>query len=148
MKRIISTMIMVFFALSSIAQTPPDSLGAVYSKKDSLTIGCLKRITQHTAQCYKLYPTENMWTFLELETYSGRIWQVQYSIKGAKYRFKTILNGESLVPYYDTEAYEGRFELYNTQNMYNFVLLDTKTGNTWQVQWSINEKDRAVLPIW
>ena len=37
--------------------------------------------TQHTAPSYKLYPTENMWTFLELETYSGRIWQVQWGLE-------------------------------------------------------------------
>ena len=28
---------------------------------------------------YKLYPTQNMWTFLKLYTETGRIWQVQYS---------------------------------------------------------------------
>ena len=28
---------------------------------------------------YKLYPTQNMWTFLKLDTETGRIWQVQYS---------------------------------------------------------------------
>ena len=35
-----------------------------------------------TPSAYKLYATENMWTFLELDTATGIIWQVQYSVKG------------------------------------------------------------------
>ena len=34
---------------------------------------------------FKLFPTENMWTFLKLDTQSGKIWQVQYSV-GNDYR--------------------------------------------------------------
>lgn len=141
------TMIATLSAILVQGQTLTDSTQTIFTKKDSLTTGYLLRITQHTAQCYKLYPTENMWTFLELETYSGRIWQVQYSTKGSNYRFKTALNNESLVPYSE-DTYAGRFELYKTQNIYNFILLDTKTGSTWQVQWSAEAQDRFVLRIW
>lgn len=89
-----------------------------------------------------------MWNFLELETFSGRIWQVHFSIEGANYRFKSILNRESLLPYNDENGgYAGRFELYKTQNMYNFILLDTETGSTWQVQWG-NADERQVIRIW
>lgn len=27
---------------------------------------------------YKLFPTENLWTFIKLDTRNGRMWQVQY----------------------------------------------------------------------
>lgn len=109
----------------------------------------LNRIRQHTAQAYKLYPTENMWTFLEVETFSGKIWQVQYSVKGDDYRFKTVLNEESMIPKDDmTDQYAGRFELYKTQNMYNFILLDTSNGNTWQVQWSTEPESRMIIQIY
>ena len=150
MKKIFLATIAAIISLSTFAQAPAkDSLAAQWSQKDTLTIGYLQRIAQHTAPCYKLYPTENMWTFLELETFSGRIWQVQYSTKGADYRFKTVLNEESMLPLFDNEGgFAGRFELYKTQNMYNFILLDTATGNTWQVQWAMDAKDRAVLRIW
>ena len=40
-----------------------------------------------TSENYKLYETSNMWTFLKLDTRTGRIWQVQYSTEGWKYRF-------------------------------------------------------------
>ncbi len=149
MKRTILILTLMIFGISVYAQTPArDSLSTPWSQKDSLTVGFLQRISQHTAPSYKLYPTDNMWTFLELETYSGRIWQVQYSLKGPDYRFKTVLNDESLLPYYDLDGgYAGRFELYKTQNMYNFILLDTENGRTWQVQWSTEPKDRVVLRI-
>lgn len=92
---------------------------------------------------YKLYPTENMWTFIKLDTRNGRMWQVQYSVKGSEYRFETTLNEEKLA----NDSIPGRFELYPTQNIYNFVLLDRINGYAWQVQWSMDVDNRAILPI-
>ena len=147
MRKILFVITFVLFSVVAMAQDAQSNPGEM-SRVDSLKVGFLQRISQHTAPCYKLYPTDNMWTFLELETYSGRIWQVQYSLKGPDYRFKSVLNGESLLPYYDPDGgYAGRFELYKTQNMYNFILLDTETGRTWQVQWSTEPKERTVLMI-
>lgn len=95
---------------------------------------------------YKLYPTQNTWTLLELDTQTGRVWQVQYSVEGSKYRFKTRLNSWSLLEDSDLQV-SGRFELYPTQNMYNFVLLDKISGKTWQVQWHIDYDKRTYWPI-
>ena len=99
-----------------------------------------------TPSAYKLYATENMWTFLELDTATGIIWQVQYSVKGDDYRFKSTLNRFSLLPEGQKEI-AGRFELYKTQNLYNFILVDTRDGRTWQVQWSTEPDDRGIMPI-
>lgn len=134
-------------AQCAFAQTPVDTLRQQQMQMDSIKVHLLKRINQHTAQCYKLYPTDNIWTFLELETYSGRIWQVQYSTKGPDYRYRTLLNSVSLV-WDDEERFAGRFELYKTQNMYNFILLDTFDGRTWQVQWSTEAENRMILSIY
>lgn len=95
----------------------------------------LKQLQVVDIDRYKLYPTQNIYTLLELDTQTGRIWQVQYSVKGPKYRFKTHLNRWSLLEDSDLQV-SGRFELYPTQNMYNFVLLDKISGKTWQVQWN------------
>lgn len=92
---------------------------------------------------FKLYPTDNMWTFIKLDTRNGKMWQVQFSIKGAEYRFETSLNTAALA----TDSINGRFELYPTQNMYNFILLDKKEGTTWQVQWSTESENRGIMPI-
>lgn len=93
---------------------------------------------------YKLYPTDNRWTFIKLNTADGRLWQVQYDINGEN-RFESALN--ILVRAKGEEAVNGRFELYPTQNMYNFILLDQIDGRLWQVQWSIERENRMVLEI-
>lgn len=81
---------------------------------------------------YKLYPTENMWTFIELDTVNGKLWQVQYTVENdaSKYRFKTILDtsDKRKETWYPDTKEPGRFELYKTQNMYNYLLLDTLDG--------------------
>jgi hypothetical protein len=41
---------------------------------------------------YKLFPTKNMWTFIKLDTRNGRMWQVQFSVKGDDYRYEASLN--------------------------------------------------------
>lgn len=95
---------------------------------------------------YKLYPTENIWNFLKLDTRTGRIWQVQFSVDGDKDRFEVVLNSKDLI--WDGKYFiNGRFELYPTQNMYNFILLDQITGDTYQVQWSLKEENRGIIPI-
>lgn len=93
---------------------------------------------------YRLFPTTNMWTFLRLNTQDGRIWQIQYDINGSN-RFVSSLNTEALVS--DEDRKDGRFTLYPTQNMWTFILLDTVDGRTWQVQWSQDEQNRFIIPI-
>lgn len=94
---------------------------------------------------YRLYPTENMWTFLKLDTRSGLIWQVQYTIKDDSYRGEVVLNATPLAT--GAEAENGRFALYPTKNLYNFILLDQKNGKMWQAQWSIEDDKRGIIPL-
>jgi hypothetical protein len=93
---------------------------------------------------YRLFSTLNMYTFIKLDTRNGRMWQVQWSTKGGEYRFESSLSGISRVD--KAEEKNGRFFLYPTPNMYNFILLDQIDGRTWQVQWG-KEDERAVIPI-
>jgi hypothetical protein len=48
---------------------------------------------------------------------------------------------------YETIAKNGRFKLYPTQNIYNFMLLDVIDGFTYQVQWNIDKNKRLVWII-
>lgn len=95
---------------------------------------------------YKLFSTENIYTFIKLNTRNGQMWQVQWSTKGRDYRFETSLSDISLVNI--EEEQNGRFFLYPTSNMYNFILLDQIDGRAWQVQWSIEVEDRMLLRIY
>ena len=102
-------------------------------------------IQTYSVERYKLFPTQNMWTFIKLDTQTGQMWQVQYSVKGDDGRLEYDLNPNPLI---DTgKKVNGRFELHSTQNIYNFILLDRIDGKIWQVQWSFDEANRAVVPI-
>ena len=102
-------------------------------------------ILMNDSPAYELYRTDNMWTFLKLETSTGKIWQVQYAV-GDGDAFQVVLNDISLA--FDGMETAGRFKLHPTDNMYNFLLLDTQTGNVWQAQWSQNPDNRGVIPIY
>ncbi len=41
-------------------------------------------------------------------------------------------------------AQNGRFKLYPTGNMFNFIMVDVIDGRTWQVQWNVDEENRVV----
>ena len=93
---------------------------------------------------FRLYPTENIYTFLKLDTRDGTIFQVQWSMEEAT-RFETFLNILPLVE--EEEQVANRFTLVPTQNRWTFILLDQINGKTWQVQWSTEYSERLILPI-
>jgi len=104
--------------------------------------------TQDSIERYQLFSTQNMWTFLKLDTMTGKIWQVQYSVKGADYRFETVLSSVDISGMFEQEPRIGRYTLYPTQNTYSFIMLDQIDGYTFQVQWSAEEENRFVIPIY
>lgn len=110
--------------------------------------GRLIRLENTTAPRYKLYPTQNMWTFLELDTYFGVISKVQWTLDTKKHeRFTRRIGSVNSLDEPHDNYYPGRYELYPTTNIYNFLLLDSRTGNCWQVQWGISGEDDFILPI-
>lgn len=120
----------------------------VSQQADSISSETMLSILQQLVDVprYKLYPTENMWTFIKLDTQTGKMCQVQYGIEGDDSRFEASLSTKNLLPA-DEAPLNGRFELYPTQNMYNFILLDKINGRTWQVQWSTSWLERGLFPI-
>ena len=122
------------------------------------TLICLESITifaQSSSDCpvqnistdstvvYRLFATRNMYTFIKLNTRNGKMWQVQWSTE-SNYRFVSVLSDVSRVT--EDEEKNGRFFLYPTTNLYNFILLDQINGKTWQVQWGKDE-NKLVVPI-
>lgn len=105
----------------------------------------LQNISTDSAVVYRLFATRNMYNFIKLNTRNGQMWQVQWGTE-SKYTFETKLSDISLV--YKDEEKNGRFFLYPTTNIYNFILLDQIDGRAWQVQWSLEEKDRMVIRIY
>lgn len=97
---------------------------------------------------FSLNETQNMWTFIMLDSYTGKTWQVQYSVKGTDYMFYTSINRWPLSYPSTRDNWQNRYQLFPTQNMWNFILLDTYTGRLWQVQYSSNNLDALMcIPI-
>ena len=97
---------------------------------------------------FSLYETQNMWNFLLLDNYTGRVWQVQFSTEGEEYMFAFPINFIELATPSKNSNWKDRFELHRTQNMWNFILLDSYTGRTWQLQYSTESLDNImIVPI-
>lgn len=119
----------------------------VLSRRDSLLFEQLSVFQEQLREpIYKLYPTQNMYTFLELNTVTGQIWIVQWSTVSGE-RFRYILSLEEQIYAWDTPI-AGRFELYPTSNKYNFIMLDNIKGYCYQVQWSFEQNERMVIRIY
>lgn len=96
--------------------------------------------TQNPDAPYRLFNTQNIYTFLKLDTRAGRIWQVQWGDKD--HTFIEPVNPRALV----SDGKPGRFTLYPTSNIYTFILLDQETGDAWHVQWG-KPADRFIVHI-
>lgn len=95
---------------------------------------------------YKLYPTENIYTLLKLDTKTGKIWQVQWSLESEN-EGTWIINSDDLTSWSGGYG-SNSFELYPTQNMYQFILIDKTDGRMWHVQWGIGDKKRWIRRIY
>ncbi|WP_427873663.1 hypothetical protein [Flavobacterium sp. MMS24-S5] len=120
--------------MSSQAQTPKNSTNTTKLIEN-----------QVEDPIYKLFPTENYWTFVKLDTRNGKMWQVHFTISQEGYEGELVLNSDSLV--LTTEEVNGRFTLYPTKNTYNFILLDQINGKAYQVQWNSDKEKRFVSRI-
>jgi hypothetical protein len=96
-------------------------------------------------EIYQLFPTQNYWTFIKLNTRNGKMWQVHFSVGDDKNTGDIALNSIPLVT--EEKEINGRFTLYPTENMYNFLLLDQIDGTVVQVQWSVDAKNRGIVSV-
>ena len=137
MKKIIFSFVIVLTTSITFGQTQ-------LKKNEASTIVNSQKKQNDVTVAYRLFPTQNMWTFIKLNTRNGQLWQVQWSTETDK-RFVSNLSLISLV---DTDKeVNDRFTLYPTTNIYNFILFDQLDGRMWQVQWSTETKNRVIIPI-
>lgn len=94
---------------------------------------------------FTLTPTQNIWTFLLLDSSNGRVWQVHYAVADSAFAGRLAINEDALTP--AASAHVGRFTLQETQNIYTFLLLDQDDGRVWQLQWSNDESNRGIVRV-
>ena len=120
MKKFISLFILMIIALTSYAQSN---------------------------SVYKIYRTQNYHNQLRLNTMTGEVQQIQ-SVKGEDYMFAVPINRYSLAFPAEDSKWTGRFQMFATQNMWTFILLDSYNGKLWQVQYSSQDLDNLMcIPI-
>ena len=101
-------------------------------------------VSPDSAVVYRLFSTQNTWTFIKLNTRIGQMWQVQWYTGSNQFEIPISLTTRVS----KEEEKNGRFFLYPTHNIYNFILLDQLNGRVWQVQWGMQDKNRMVIPIY
>lgn len=84
-----------------------------------------------TPNRYALYETRNMWTFILLDKFSGKLWQCQYSVKGTDYISSWVINPDAL-SYTETN----KFTIQPLTSMYQYYLINDETGDMWKFQWT------------
>lgn len=154
MRRFFAFIALFFIATVAVAQT---QLSNLQIQKDSVLnrIEGLVQINNawleqieldySLKQRYKLYQTENIYTLLQLDTKTGMIEQVQWSLD-SKNEGSVTINGDDLN--YGFGYGSGSFELYPTRNMYQFILLDKTSGRKWHVQWGMETEKRWIRRIY
>lgn len=120
------------------------SSGAVAQSSQSLPKESAPIPGADIAYPYQLVPTTNMWTQLLLDTASGRVWQVQFTVNNDAPTGKWAINETSLLPQGATPK-NGRFSIHPTQNMFTFLLLDRQDSRIWQLQWSVDSGKRGIV---
>ena len=84
---------------------------------------------------YSLYPTRNMWTFILLDRFTGKLWQCQFSVEGDNYIFSVSINESPL-----SSTYSAKFSIQATMSIYQFYLTNEETGELYQFQWSTKDE--------
>lgn len=129
MKKLI---LLVLFSTLSITSFADDDNYKVYMSPDN-------NVT------YRLFKTSNIHIFIKLNTKDGTMKLVQFSTESFSDQFEVDLSSKKLAE--GVNAKNGRFYLYPTSNMYNYILLDQIDGRVWQVQWSTNPQNCGVWLI-
>jgi len=130
MKRLICIVWLVLVVTLAFAQTSSNTKNTIPSPDVGVN--------------FRLFQTNNIYTFLKLDTRTGVIVHVQYSMRGDAMQYP--LNSIRLAD--GEDAKPGRFFLYPTENTFNFILLDQIDGRVWQVQWNTDEENRGVWRIY
>ncbi len=136
MKRIAILLVTLLVTLPVFGQEKTELLNQ--EQKDSLILQTYNRLEKEAkVGRYKVYPTTNIYTSLKLDTATGQIWALQIGLGKDSARMQYEVT--DAVFFFETTA--GRFELYPTNNNFNFILLDTIDGWAYQVQWSTKKEE-------
>lgn len=85
---------------------------------------------------FQLFPTQNMWNLIMLDSYTGRIWQVQYSTQDFDLKLCIPINDREL-----SNNTKSVFYIQPLTSMFQYYLINDITGDMWKFQWSTKGDD-------
>jgi hypothetical protein len=142
MKKLI--LLLLFIPLVSFGQDTIPATKILTQKEVKMNKMLELKKDYNTKDRYVVYPTKNIYTSLLLDTQTGKIWQIQIGIGDNSDRMRSVLSDIT----YSWDGKIGQYKLYATENMYNFIMVNTELGYTYQVQWNIDKDFRFVRRIW
>ncbi len=151
MKRFISLSIIILFSACAFSQAVKKSnTDVINAQLDTIkyNVAFIKLLVSDLKykevdkERYKIYPTQNMYTFLKSDTKTGMIDQIQWNLEKDK-EFSVTLSDFD----YSFGTSVANFELYPTQNIYQFIMLEKTTGTVYHVQWGTDPWKRWVKVI-
>lgn len=81
---------------------------------------------------FQMTATKNMWNFIMLDSYDGRLWQVQYSVNDLESLVCVPINERSLV----VSKGKSVFYIQPLTSMFQYYLVNGESGDMWKFQWS------------
>ncbi len=133
--------------IRTVVEAPAPAPAATVDPAVMEYVDAIYRQVESSNPRYKMYKTTHDYILLKLDTATGRVWMVQIGMGDKSTRKEIAVDDSS--PLNETDiAINGRFELYPTNNSYNFVMIDTHVGTTYQVQWHTesNKRFRKDIP--
>lgn len=85
---------------------------------------------------YYLVPTRNYWTFILVDSFTGKLWQTQFSVKSVDNMFSIPINDIEL-----STTKRSKFSVQPMTSMYQFYLINDDTGEMWKFQWTTKEEE-------
>lgn len=98
---------------------------------DGLSLLVHPPTTSGSSERYSLHKTQNMWTYILLDEFTGRLWQCQYSVDGPEYTGSWEIN-----PYVLSKSNRRKFTIQPLTSMYQYYLINQETGEMWKFQWT------------
>ncbi len=84
-----------------------------------------------TQERFKLIKTENMWNFILLDEFDGRLWQVQFTVDEDAFAGSIPINTSRF-----SNTQSKKFKVEPLISMFQFYLINDENGDMWKFQWS------------
>ena len=85
---------------------------------------------------YSLHKTKNFWTFILVDKFFGKLYQIQFSNKDDIPRKFWVINPNSLST---TET--NKFSIIPQNSIFKYSLINSEDGEIWEFQWSMKDDE-------